>query len=60
MNLFIKMIQRFLFWLLGKGNFFKKTSGWSWGNSYNDIYILRLLLRSHRERSLNGRLSDFK
>jgi len=27
----------------------KKFMGWRWGNSYNDIYILRLLLRrSHR------------
>ena len=27
----------------------KETSGWGWGNSYNDIYILKLLLKAHRQ-----------
>jgi hypothetical protein len=60
MNLFIKKIQQKIFWFVENSYSPKKISNWGWGNSYNDIYILKLLLSSSRDQSLNGNLLNFK
>jgi len=50
MKSIIKRLKQYLFGNLGNCTP-NKISTQGWGNSYNDIYILRLILRSYRHEN---------
>jgi hypothetical protein len=46
MNLCVKKMQQYLCWLV-ENKPSRKISGRGWGNTDNDIYILKLQLRAY-------------